>query len=239
MSSTITINGVEITRYIQSCFKLKAGGVVVWIDPVRVTPAHVGDDKADLVLITHPHQDHFDVRALAACRKQGAPIIASPAAAEALERKGIHATTLWEGQATTAAGLSVTAAPGYNGYHARSRFFNVGYRFRLGGATIYHAGDTDAVPEMAQAGPVDIAMLPIGGVFVMDEVEAAKAVEMLQAKTVIPMHYGFATGGDPARLAEAVAGKAAVVALGPVIKAALPAPLRQIIKLMGGKRKKW
>ncbi len=239
MPSTTTINGVEITRYIQSCFKLKANGMVVWIDPVRVTAAHVGNDKADLVLITHPHQDHLNARALAACRKEGAPVIASPAAAEALERKNVHVTTLWEGQSTTAAGISVTALPGYNGYHARSHYFNVGYRFRLGSATVYHAGDTDAVPEMAQAGPVDIAMLPIGGVFVMDEAEAAKAVDMLKAANVIPMHYGFATGGDPARFAEAVGDKAKVIPLDPVIQGSLPAPVRLLIKLMGGKRKKW
>ena len=82
MTTTATIAGVEVTRYVQSCFKVKAGGRVIWIDPFRVRSAQVGQDLADVVLITHPHTDHLDVRALAACRREGAPIIASPAAAE-------------------------------------------------------------------------------------------------------------------------------------------------------------
>ncbi|MBI4310458.1 MAG: MBL fold metallo-hydrolase [Chloroflexi bacterium] len=239
MPSTAVVSGVEFTRYIQSSFKVKANGVVVWIDPVRIMPAHVGDDKADLVLITHPHQDHFDMKALAACRKPDAPVFASPAAAQQLAKKGVAATVLWEGQSATAAGLQVTALPGYNGMHLRSKQFNVGFRFKLGGATVYHAGDTDAVPEMAQVGPVDVAMLPIGGVFVMDEAEAAQAVGMVRAANVIPMHYGFATGGDPARLTTAVGDKAKVVVLDAVVARGLPTPVRALVKLMGGKRKKW
>ncbi len=239
MTTTATIAGVEVTRYVQSCFKIKAGNLVVWIDPFRVGPAQVGQDLADVVFITHPHTDHLDVRALTACRREGAPIIASPAAAERLARQGIEAASLWEGESSTVQGMQVTAVPGYNGLHPRSRRFNVGFRFNLGDTTFYHAGDTDAVPEMADLGPVDVAFLPIGGSFVMDELEAARAASMGKAATVVPMHYGFATGGSPQRFARAVGDTAQVVALAPALPVSLPRPVRLLARLMGMRRRRW
>jgi len=65
----------------------------------------------------------------------------------------------------------------------------VGYLLTVNGKTIYHAGDTDFIPEMRGLGDVDVALLPIGGTFTMDIEEAIEAVVAIKPKIVIPMHY--------------------------------------------------
>ena len=100
--------------------------------------------------------------------------------------------------------------PGYNNVHPRGH--NVGFVFSLGGLTIYHAGDTGRVPEMASLGAIDVALLPIGGTYTMDEDQAAEAVKDIRPKVAIPMHYGYATGGDSRKFASRV-GKAAEVVI--------------------------
>ena len=70
--------------------------------------------------------------------------------------------------------------------------------------TIYHGGDTNRVPEMDSFGDIDVALIPIGGTYTMDEKEGAQAVLDMKPKVVIPMHYGYATGGDPQKFASLV-----------------------------------
>jgi L-ascorbate metabolism protein UlaG (beta-lactamase superfamily) len=107
--------------------------------------------------------------------------------------------------------VEVRAVAGYNGFHPRG--FNLGYVFRLGDQTVFHGGDTDRVPEMSSLGDVDVALLPIGGTYTMAEEEAAAAVRMIRPKVAIPMHYGYATGGDPEKFAALVGSDATVVVL--------------------------
>jgi L-ascorbate metabolism protein UlaG (beta-lactamase superfamily) len=111
----------------------------------------------------------------------------------------------------TEKGVEIRAVPGYNSFHPRG--FNIGFLFALEGKRIYHAGDTGQVPEMAELGAVDIALIPIGGTYTMDEPQAAEAVRAIKPKTVIPMHYGYATGGDPEKFAFLVGDSANVVIL--------------------------
>jgi L-ascorbate metabolism protein UlaG (beta-lactamase superfamily) len=96
------------------------------------------------------------------------------------------------------AGVSVVVAPAYNSApdrqdsHPKANGW-VGYVLTLEGARIYHAGDTDAIPEMETI-DCDIAFLPIGGTFTMTAEEAVDAVRKLGPKIVVPMHYGFVAG---------------------------------------------
>jgi L-ascorbate metabolism protein UlaG (beta-lactamase superfamily) len=66
--------------------------------------------------------------------------------------------------------------------------YGVGYVLKIGGTTIYHAGDTDFIPEMKQLGKVDIALLPTGDKYTMDNVEAVEAALAIRPKIAIPMH---------------------------------------------------
>jgi len=77
-------------------------------------------------------------------------------------------------------------------FHPKSADY-VGYVVTVGGISIYHAGDTDLIPEMA-AIKCDVALLPIGGNYTMDAEEAANALTVLTAKEAVPMHWGDLIG---------------------------------------------
>jgi L-ascorbate metabolism protein UlaG (beta-lactamase superfamily) len=70
----------------------------------------------------------------------------------------------------------------------------VGFVIGLGGIRIYHAGDTDEIPEMAKVAGVDVALLPVSGTYVMTAAEAVKACNAIRPKLAIPMHYGAIVG---------------------------------------------
>jgi L-ascorbate metabolism protein UlaG (beta-lactamase superfamily) len=71
----------------------------------------------------------------------------------------------------------------------------IGFLISFNGIIIYHTGDTDLIPEMSDLKP-DIALVPVSGTYVMTPQEAAKAVEKIKPKVVIPMHYGTIVGTE-------------------------------------------
>lgn len=225
MASSVTISGLEFTRYVQATFKIKGGGLVVWVDPHRVTEKEVGQDKADLVLITHPHFDHMDPDALAASTKEGAALVTNPTVWGELEpklvpevKKALQVTTIRAGESTEQKGVPIRAVPGYNNFHPKEQGYNTGFLFTLAGQRIFHAGDTSKVPELGELGEVDIALYPIGGTYTSDEEDAASAITgLIKPKVFIPMHYGYATGGDPEKCKALVGSAAEVHILEPVL----------------------
>ena len=208
MPKSATIGGVQFERFIQSSFRIKSGDTVIYIDPHRIPSG----DTADLVLITHEHFDHMDPASIKSVEGPDTIVVANASCAHQLEgRVKARTVAIEEGQSVTEKGVQVRAVPGYNNVHRRG--FSVGFVFSLGGLTIYHAGDTGHVPEMAGLGVIDVALLPIGGTYTMDEKEAAEAVKDIRPKVAVPMHYGYATGGDPRKFASLVGKVAEVVIL--------------------------
>ncbi|MFH1141803.1 MAG: MBL fold metallo-hydrolase [Chloroflexota bacterium] len=214
--ASITVAQAEFTRYVQSAFKVKSSGKIVWIDPIMVNAEHIGNDKADIILVTHEHGDHFSVDAINAASKPGTQLVCPNSGIVNRLRGSVTANVhvMKEGDSLDVAGVNVKAVAGYNDFHPRNQganSFNVGYVFTLGGALMLHTGDTGLVDEFGHVGRLNVAMLPIGGTYTMDEAEAAKAVtQLLKPRFAIPMHYGFATGGDPAKFKQLVGNAAQV-----------------------------
>jgi L-ascorbate metabolism protein UlaG (beta-lactamase superfamily) len=167
----------------QSAFRLRVeSGEVIFIDPFGVD-ASAG--PADMILITHPHFDHFDRRSVSALQKPSIAIVVPQSVAEP-HQEGISA-----GQTLRIGDITVTAIPAYNSskpFHARAKGW-VGYLIEADGIRLYHAGDTDFIPEMRGLAP-DVALLPVGGLFTMGWRAAAEAVAALPASLAIPMHFG-------------------------------------------------
>src|SRR5574341_368059 len=165
-------------------FRLK-GEKVVYIDPWKLAP---GAEKADVILVTHDHHDHLSQDDIAKISKPDTVVVAPQAVANKL---GGKVTVVKPGDKISAAGVPVQVVPAYNPnkqFHPKSAGY-VGYIVTLNGKRIYHTGDTDLIPEMAQI-KADIALLPVSGTYVMNATEAAEAAKTLKPALAIPMHYG-------------------------------------------------
>ncbi len=163
------------------------GEKVVYIDPWKLT---AGAEKADVILVTHDHHDHFSPDDIAKISQAATVVVAPAAVAAKLGGKTIVARS---GDRLNAAGVAIEVVPAYNAnkkFHPKSAGY-VGYIVTLNGKRIYHAGDTDLIPEMAHI-QADIALLPVSGTYVMTAVEAAEAANTLKPALAIPMHYGDA-----------------------------------------------
>jgi L-ascorbate metabolism protein UlaG (beta-lactamase superfamily) len=172
------------------------GGVTVYIDPWKL-PA--GQPAAGLILVTHDHFDHLslpDIETIAGPDT----VVVGPASVTA-QVSGPATVTLAPGESAEVAGVEVLAVPAYNvdkfrapgqPYHPREAG-GVGYVVALDGVRYYHAGDTDAVPEMAGI-HCEVALLPVGGKFTMTWEEAAGACALIDTEAAVPMHYGELIG---------------------------------------------
>jgi len=176
--------------YGQSAFRI-AGPPVVYLDPFRLPE---GVPAADVILITHDHFDHCSPADVARIRTP-ATVVIGPAEVAAKLKAPVE--VIKPGETRTVRGVTVKAVPAYNtakAFHPRADG-KVGFVVTVGGVTYYHAGDTDAIPEMAGLAP-DVALLPVGGTYTMTADEAAGAARAIRPKVAVPMHFGTVVGSD-------------------------------------------
>ncbi|NOX25615.1 MAG: MBL fold metallo-hydrolase [Deltaproteobacteria bacterium] len=177
-----------------SGFCLEAGGKTVYFDPFRLS----GELKAaDIILVSHEHYDHCSPEDIAKLLKPGTILITEPMAAAKLQ-DGLETRIMRPGEHIQVGDIMVEAVPAYNinkRFHPRGNNW-LGFVIDIAGVKIYHAGDTDYIPEM-QGIDTDIALLPVSGIYVMTPREAAQAAIDIKPQVAIPMHYGSLVG-DPA-----------------------------------------
>lgn len=191
---------MEIMWLGHAAFRLKGGGKTIYIDPVEMdfggTSAETSSyapEPADIILLTHSHPDHCSPESFEDLRSASTVIVGpqdcgQKAEAE-IQRIRPDETTIVgdvEIQAVHAYNIQRQKAPG-TPFHAKGS--GVGYLLSIEGCTIYHAGDTEPVPEMKAIGPVDVALLPVDGHYTMGPEEALQAAGMVNAGTMIPMHF--------------------------------------------------
>ncbi len=177
--------------YLKTCFANypKKIEFTSWPDPIDGLPEEL--EKADVILLTHHHKDHCKSVTVNRLKHADTIVIAPKRCIKELG-KGIRVVK--PGDGITVGDLRIKAVQAYNSEQGNStRKFHhkgdgVGYVITLDGKTIYHAGDTDFIPEMRRLGAIDVALLPIGGTFTMDIPEAIEAAIVIKPKIVIPMH---------------------------------------------------
>jgi len=174
-------------------------GENIYIDPYKI-PAGIRNNKAEIILITHPHPDHCSIEDLQRIVKDGTIIICPSDCQSKLTRlkERIDIKPIESGKIMDIGNLEIKAVAAYNTnkqFHPQDEA-GVGYIINLYGKTIYHAGDTDLIPEMNSLGKVDIALLPVGGTYTMNFEEAVLAVRTIKPGLSIPMHYGLVVGSE-------------------------------------------
>jgi L-ascorbate metabolism protein UlaG (beta-lactamase superfamily) len=190
---------VKVLYHGHSCFEIKSASHNLIVDPflkdnplAKTKPEEV---KVNYVLVSHGHGDHWGDATLIAGRNK-ATFIANYELCQHASRQGLTVHPLhiggsakfpfgWVKLTIAHHGSTLESPESYGGNPA-------GILINIDGKTIYHAGDTGLFLDMQLIGemhPIDLALLPIGDTYTMGPVDAAKAVDFLKPRKIVPMHY--------------------------------------------------
>jgi len=169
------------------------GGKTLHVDPVSSEADYAKLPKADLILITHDHDDHLDATTVNAIETSTTKIVG--AADVGKQIRGI--IVMKNGDTRTVEGLKIEAVPAYNIKHMREpgkpfhpKGVGNGYIVTFGDKRVYIAGDTENTPEMKQLKNIDIAFLPMNLPYTMTPEMVADAAKAVHPKILYPYHYG-------------------------------------------------
>jgi L-ascorbate metabolism protein UlaG (beta-lactamase superfamily) len=169
------------------------GGKVIHVDPYSNLADYDTLPKADLILLTHEHPDHLDLKALNAIRTGKTVVVLTEACGKQVQG-GI---VMMNGEVNTWEGLKVEAVPAYNIVHKRDtgqafhpKGVGNGYIITFGDKRVYVAGDTENIPEMKGLKNIDIAFLPMNLPYTMTPEMVADAARVFKPKILYPYHFG-------------------------------------------------
>ncbi len=184
---------ILFTFYGHASLAIEYDGQHVYIDPVNQFADYASEPKADVILITHHHDDHLDVNAVSDLSGEETRVIGTEAVSKVLAR----CEAMYNGDTLHLNDhMSVIAVPAYNttpgheGFHPHTGRDN-GYLLTIGGTRIYVAGDSEPTPEMAALKEIDVAFLPVNQPFTMSEEQAAQVVNVMKPRLFYPYHYGM------------------------------------------------
>ncbi len=184
----------RITWLGHASIRISGPSNTIYIDPWKLKSFQ----PADIILISHEHYDHFSKEDVAKLVTPATTIVTTPVVAGQLTG---DVRAVRPGDTLTVKGIKIEVVAAYNidkfrspgvPYHPQADN-KLGFIVEVDGVRIYHSGDTDPIPEMANV-KTDIAILPVGGKFTMTAAEAVQALRVLKPKIAIPIHYGAIIG---------------------------------------------
>jgi len=169
------------------------GGKIIHVDPYSELADYNQLPKADMILITHEHRDHLDLKALNPIRTEKTVVVLTPLCAQQVTG-GI---AMNNGDVKIIDGLKIEAVPAYNLVHKRDtgqpyhpQGFGNGYVVTFGDKRVYVAGDTENIPEMKILQDIAVAFLPMNLPFTMTPEMVADAAKAFKPKILYPYHFG-------------------------------------------------
>lgn len=196
-------------------FQIGMDNKMIFVDPYEGEYS----GRADVVLMTHSHSDHCDPSKIGKILKSDTLFIAP---ADCASKIGQAVKSLKPEEMLAVGDIEVQAVEAYNmrrfrapGVPFHPKGLGVGYLVSFAGKTVYHAGDTDSIPEMKALHGVHLALLPVGGTYTMDPPEAAEATIVIRPEYVLPMHYSKTTNLEAFRKTVEAKSKTKVVSLKP------------------------
>ena len=179
-----------------------------WPGPIDGLPEDL--ERADAILVTHKHKDHCKRVTVDRLRRADTLVVAPRGCVKELG-EGIR--TIEAGEEMAIGNIRIKAVEAYNTKEGSSicrlhkKGSGLGYLITAEGKTLYHAGDTDFIPEMRELGEIEAALLPIGGTFTMNRQEAVEAALTMKPKVIIPMHHLLA---DPQEFKRELAARSKI-----------------------------
>ena len=183
---------ITFTFYAHASFGIAWNGLQLYVDPVGEFDWD-SQPKADAILVTHSHYDHFEIATIERLQKEGTVVLCDKTSAEAFEHNCV--TMLPRAISMPVDGVTVRAVAAYNtseghtDFHPKARE-DCGYLITLGGTTIYVAGDTEDNDDVLSVKDVDVAFLPVNQPYTMTVEQAARVVQAIKPTLFYPYHYG-------------------------------------------------
>jgi len=180
-------------------------GLEIQVDPVTDGAKPITDytlfPKANIILVTHEHHDHFDREAIAMLRMPNTAIYVT----QAIYTQFHNGIVLNNGDSILyRSDVKVEAVPAYNTTEGREQFHpkgrGNGYVLTLDGLRIYIAGDTEDIPEMALLKDIDVAFLPCNQPYTMTVEQLVNATKTFKPRVLFPYHYNETSVGRIAML---------------------------------------
>ena len=185
---------VKFHALVHASIRIEYDGMEIEIDPVTRLGNKIIDysamPKADYILVTHEHGDHFDKEAIKLLTDDETQLIMNKRCADMYGPCAV----LYNNQSATVGDIEVEAVPAYNTSEGRTQFHpkgrDNGYILTIDGLRIYIAGDTEDIPEMQDIKDIDIAFMPCNQPYTMTTEQLVKAAKTVKPKVLFPYHYG-------------------------------------------------
>ena len=194
---------LSITFIGHASIMFKFNDKIIYIDPSSSSGhSFEGFPKADMIIITHNHGDHLDIKTIDLIIQENTKFLSNKSSFDKLNKGQI----ITNNESITLDGLLIESIPAYNIKHLRNtgdpyhpKGDGNGYVFTFGDKRIYVAGDTENIPEMANLNNIDIAFLPMNIPYTMTPEMVKDAALLFKPKVLYPYHY---RGTDPNLLVE-------------------------------------